>query len=180
MSNAESRVVFDEESDNGMVLSHIPIPEELISRIFVCYMDSKSLLSCQLVCKRWNMIITSYVWRQKATIRTHRHFTSEEPYDWKDYYVMHTKFDKNLVKNHSGADGRSNHWRIQRNGGEGWIIERPPAGAPRLSEDPEFGQKQHCFVTSYGTCEKAQTINLINEGFSAKILDNLRPPIEVQ
>lgn len=181
ISNAETRVEFDEESYNGIVFdNNILIPEELISRIFVYYMDPKSLLNCQLVCKRWNMIINDYVWRQKATIRTHRHFTSEEPYDWMDYFIIITKIEKNLLKNHSGAEGEiERNWRIERNGGDGWIIENSPIGAPCLPEDPEFGNSQHCFVTSWGTCQKLQTINLISNGFTANILDNLQPPIQV-
>lgn len=180
MFDSESRIPFDEESGNGLLFcNNIPIPEELISRIFVSYVDPKGLLNCQLVCKRWNMIITDYVWRQRAAVRTQRQFTLEEPYDWKDYYIINSKFGKNLVKNNSGAEGISRNWLIKRNEGDGWIIEDPPIGAPRLPDDPEFGKNQHCFATSYGPCVKAQTIDLINEGFSANILDNLLPTIEV-
>lgn len=177
-ANVESRVKFNEQSYNGMLFNDIPIPEELISRLFVYYVDPNSLLNCQLVCKQWNMIITDYVWRQKAAISTHHHFVADDPYDWKEYYIVHTKSDKNLVKNHSGAKNRNN-WIIERNGGEGWVIERPPSGTPHLPEEPDFEKGQHCFVTSYDTCEKRQTINLINEGFSDKMLDNLQPTIEV-
>ncbi|XP_031625517.1 F-box only protein 44-like [Contarinia nasturtii] len=176
----EPRVEFSEDSDNGMVFNDIPVPEELISRIFCYYVDAKSLLNCQLVCKRWNMLMTDYVWRKKAIIRTGHHFTLEEPYDWKDYYsIITVNFGKNLLTNHSGAEGIRKGWNNLRNGGDGWKIERSPLGVPPLPEEPDFGNSQYCFVTSYSDCIKEQTIYLSKVGFSANVLDSMQPVIEI-
>ncbi|XP_055326941.1 F-box only protein 6-like isoform X2 [Sitodiplosis mosellana] len=84
----------------------------------------------------------------------------------------------NLVKNHSGEDAFK-HWQITQNRGNRWAIECPPIGAPSLPSEPEFENKQHCFVTSYGECCKNYTVDLIKEGFTANILDHLQPSIKI-
>lgn len=61
----------------------------------------------------------------------------------------------------------------------GWIVECPPIGAPRLPEEPQFETKQNCFVTTYYDCYKEYVIDLIKEGFTGYILDQLQPPIEI-
>jgi len=62
---SSSRVIFDEEGVNGLILCDKYLPNEMLMEIF-CYADYKTLLSCQLVCKRWKMLIeNSKVWRKK-------------------------------------------------------------------------------------------------------------------
>lgn len=181
-TNSESTVnEFDEENNNGFVFFNHFIPVELISHSFAYYIDAKSLLNCQRVCKGWNTIIKDYVWRQKAKISTRHNFTSDNAFDWKEYYIMHVKFGKNLVKNHSGAHGKERNWNSTGNRHFfcAWSVECPPRNAPRLPAAPEFGSSQHCFSIGSYYGQKMQMIDLLKEGFSANILDNMQPTIKV-
>lgn len=260
--NSQSAEESDGLGDNGLMLNDVYLPIELIQRI-MCHADEKTLLCCQLVCKRWNEIILDYVWRKKAEIKTGYKFPSDTVLEWKDFYLICKKnlFGRNLLKNHSGENGFK-HWRSKaddnffshhldvvifhnenendgddnstnsdgdsNNDGEihgdidenidgnieidhgandgpdnenlndnndsenenenfndnddhynGWIVECPPVGVPSLPLEPEFEEKEHCFVTTYYDCYKEQVINLVKEGFSAKILDEMQPAIEV-
>lgn len=60
-----------------------------------------------------------------------------------------------------------------------WIIENPPVRAPLPPTEPEFENKTHCFANTYYECYKEQVIDLIKEGFTADILDEMQPLIEV-
>lgn len=181
MSEAHSS--FTEESidlsDNGLILNEKLIPVELIQRI-LCYVDGSTLLKCQFVCKRWNEIIMDYVWRRKAEIKTGYKIPTKTGLKSKDFYSICTNdlFGRNLVKNHSG-EKRFEHWRINMNRGDRWHIECPPSGAPPLPKEFEFEDEQCCFATSYMECCKQYTIDLIEEGFTANILDHFQPPIVV-
>lgn len=181
--NSQSSVGSDQFGDNGLILSDIYLPIELIQRIF-CFADEKTLLNCQRVCKQWNEIIVGYVWRKKAETKLGCKFSENQLhiFRWQDLYLICAKniFDRNLLRNHSGEEGLQKYWKIMQDGGDGWIIECPPVGCPPLPQEPEFENKQHCFVTSYFDCYKEYVIDLIKEGFSANILDNLQPQIEVK
>lgn len=298
-STEESNDSGESGGDNGLILNEIFIPIELIQPIF-CHVDEKTLLNCQLVCKRWNEIITNYVWRKKAEIKTGHRFSSNTVLEWKDFYLICVKnlFGRNLLKNPSGADGLkywkfvTDHFFVHENEQEflsdnsydsnssdenmnessddnisvssddisdnetvrhsvssiesdaidvvvvvdensdnqnnndsdsdieqeinepfsssssdintnsdndsvgnndiediddfdvyddsahNWIIECPPVGAPLPPTEPEE-DKAHCFVTTYFNCYKEQVIDLFKEGFSANILDQMQPTIEV-
>lgn len=331
MSSEQSMNEFE---DNGLILNNVYVPIELIQRIMY-YVDDKTLLNCQLVCKLWNETVTNYVWRKKAEMQTGRKFSSESVLNWKDFHLICAKnlFGRNLLKNHSGENGLM-HWifleddfellnngyndssddnidgrssseesdsestieidgevtdegdndndnmnesdkfsemsdsesDIDRNivvdvpirgandsddeneslhsdrGNENasvnehlfnfididsenenhsnsdsdtdsdsdsdsdtnsnigndngnsdedflidddhrnymssWIVECPPIGSPSLPLEAEHGYRNHCFVTNYHDCYKEQVINLIKEGFSINILDEMQPPFE--
>lgn len=168
---------IDEEDNNGLILCNkYFIPKELILKIMCYYADEKVLLDCQQVCKCWNILMVDYVWRKKAEIKSGIKFsTSDYNLNWKDYYLIYSKdlFTKNLLKNSSGEKGLQEHWQIIQDGGDGWLIENPPIGVPPLQHT------QHCFVTSYSSCSKTQTIDLIKAGFSENILDNMQPSVEI-
>lgn len=168
-----------ESIDNGLILNDKLLALELIQRI-LCYVDVKTLLNCQLVCKSWNDIIVDYVWRKKAELKIRCKIPIDTVLQTKDFYLLSLKnlFERNLMDNHSG-EKRFEHWHVTQNHGNGWIIECPPVGAPLLPPAPEFGGKQHCFATSFGMCSKHYSIDLIEEGFSSNILDQLQPSIEV-
>ena len=169
----------DELVDNGLMLANKLLAVELVQRI-LCYVDERTLLHCQLVCKCWNEIIKDYVWRKKAEIKTGCKISIDTVLEAKDFYSICTNnlFERNLMENHSGAE-QFKHWQITQNRGHQWIIECPPVGAPSLPPEPVFEDKQHCFVTSFGECCKQYTVDLIGEGFTVNILDNLKPTIEV-
>jgi hypothetical protein len=177
---SENRIIYDETCNNGLIIKDKYIPEELLSAIF-CYVDYKTLLTCQLVCKRWNFLIQSYVWRKKAEITSCHTLPVDENALWTMYYFICAKkpFYKNLIKNDSIDSRFQDNWTIINSGGDGWIVECPPVGTPPLPEDPIFNGKNYCFVTSYNKCSKYQIVNLIEEGFSEYLLDNLQPVIKV-
>lgn len=325
LNSIEESNDFDE--NNGLILNDISVPIELIQRI-MSHTEEKTLLNCQLVCKRWNETITEYVWRKKAEIKTGHRFSTDNILHWKDFYLICAKnlFKRNLLKNHSGEEDFQ-HWTLleddfvvqnnrhysdsydyddssdvdsspnedsdasmnsevniqidDENGSDtnseidndnesidsgnvnnddeqheknnssddsdesngnvnhgdsehdtdnntdnesmldvievdsenesnsntgshdddtdqsdyitdhtgsdydydfdmnGWIVECPPIGVPHLPAQPEFEDKEHCFATTYYNCYKEQEIDLLKEGFSVNILDELRPPFEV-
>lgn len=180
-SGMNTRVMYDEKSDNGLVLGGKYLPEELLAEIF-CYVDYKSLLNCQLVCKLWKILIQTYVWRKKAEISFGRSLLLYKEVPWHVYYLICKKkpFERNLVKNHSGECGRHKYWKILSEGGDCWKVENPPVGVtPLPSNELIFEGKQFCFVTSYRSCTKAQIIDLEVEGLTSYMLDELQPIIVV-
>ncbi|TKR87172.1 hypothetical protein L596_011619 [Steinernema carpocapsae] len=80
-------------------------------------------------------------------------------------------FNKNLIRNHSGNLGFS-EWSCSASE---MSIEHPPY---RSNPHP-FLHIDHCFVTSFFMATKTLTVDLIQEGFDADILDKQRPPIRV-
>ena len=180
-SNEENRVPYDESSNNGLIMGEKFIPEELLSEI-LCLVDHKSLTKCQLVCKCWNVLIQSYIWRKKAERILGHSLPLDDNAPWTMYYFLCDKkpFFKNLIKNHSGHQ-KLNEWLIYNNGGNGWKVETPPIGIQELPDDPVFDKKKKkkCFVTSFNKCWKYQVIDLIAEGFTEYLLDNLKPTIKV-
>ncbi|XP_034934476.1 F-box only protein 6-like [Chelonus insularis] len=179
-ATSSTRVAYDENGNNGFVLCDKYIPEELLAEL-LCYVDYKSLLNCQIVCKRWKVLIQEYVWRKKAEMIFGQSLQCIKDMPWPVYYVICKKnpFDKNLVKNHSGQNGLKKDWQIVSQGGDHWKVENPPNGVPPLPDDPVFEGHQSCFVTSYFTCTKRQIINLVEEGLSPYLLDTFQPPIVV-
>lgn len=175
----EPRVKFDTNGDNGLNIVNKYIPEELLSDILL-YADHTTLLNCQLVCKRWKVLIQSYVWRKKAEMILKRPMPLDMP--WSVFYAICKKkpFERNLLKNHSGKDGVEKNWRVLSQGGDHWRVECPPLGVPLLPvTEPVFEGKQNCFATSYYSCSKEQTVDLLAEGLTSRILDFLQPPIVV-
>lgn len=173
---------FDEDlSRNGLIFADRYLPKELLTSL-LCYVDYKSLLNCQLVCKQWNILIQDYVWRKVTEQSVHRPLSFGKDVPWPVYYLIcHKKpFERNLVKNHSGAQGLRQHWQILSDGGDKWTVENPPAGIPPLpSNEPTLEGKQFCFATSYYKCTKIQIIDLETEGLAPHILDVIQPPITV-
>ncbi|XP_012537350.1 F-box only protein 6 [Monomorium pharaonis] len=173
------RVMFDEVSDNGLVLCDKYLPVEVLIEIF-CRADCNTLVNCQLVCKRWKMMM-NYVWHKKAEQALGKPLPWDEKMPWSVLYLACTKrpYERNLLKNHSGAE-QMNHWNIKYNGGHRWMVEEPPAGTPELPHtEPMFKEQQTCFVTSFEHCSKLQKINLTNEGIHPYILDTYQPPIVI-
>jgi len=173
------RTIFNEKSDNGLLICGNHIPPELLTEIFCC-VDPKSLLNCQLVCKRWKILIQSYVWRKKAEMTVDKLLLRHIEIPWQAFYHICKKkpFERNLLKNHSGQNGKK-YWQILFEGGDRWVVEKPPIGVPELPSAPVFEGLQTCFATSYKNCTKTQIIDLITEGFHPYLLDVVQPPIMV-
>lgn len=65
------------------------------------------------------------------------------------------------------------------NGGDEWAIEDPPNGADAVPQSEEFDNLTSCFATSYYSCSKEQTVDLLSEGLNGSMMDEFQPPIEV-
>lgn len=157
------------------------LPDELICDLMCFYLDEKALNECQQVCKRWNLLLKEYVWRRKAELCLQRKCPHSDLLTWREYRAifMYDLFDRNLVQNHSGENGLEANWEEWIHGGHSWNIECPPVGAPSLPIETGFNEDR-CFVTSYDTCSKCYTVDLIGNHFMPAILDDLQPPIEVR
>lgn len=186
-SHANNRVLYDEDAQNGLIIGDLYIPVELLENILF-FVDHKTMLYCQLVCKSWHELIITYIWRKKAEQILHFPLPVDETMHWILYYNLCAKkpFEKNLIKNHSGKEGTKNWQLIHPDSqqrmfalDENWKVECPPTGAPPLPDNAVFEGDSHCFVTTYFNCSKAQDIDLVHEGFTSYVLDNIQPPIEV-
>ncbi|XP_024887232.1 F-box only protein 6-like isoform X1 [Temnothorax curvispinosus] len=185
---SSSRVMFDEEDNNGLVLCDKYLPAEVLIEIF-CHADCKTLLRCQLVCKRWKMLI-NHVWHKKTERTLGKPFLWDDKMPWTVYYLACTKkpYERNLVKNHSGAESlrhwdttvpwdRTYGWLVTESP---WMVAEPPVGMPQLPQtEPLFKDRQICFTTTHKNCKKVQVIILRDEGIHSYILDTYQPPIEV-
>ncbi|XP_011876833.1 PREDICTED: F-box only protein 27-like [Vollenhovia emeryi] len=176
-----SRVTFDEEGDNGLVLCDRYLPVEVLIEI-LCRADCKTLLSCQLVCKRWKMLMR-HVWHKKTERTLARPFPWSDDMSWSVFYLACAKkpYERNLLRNHSGADSLR-HWKclLREGHANDWVVEEPPVGVPELPPaEPLFKDRQICFATSFAWCNKAQTVVLAKEGVHPYILDTYQPPIVV-
>ncbi|XP_071564872.1 F-box only protein 27 isoform X2 [Temnothorax nylanderi] len=176
---SSSRVMFDEEDNNGLVLCDKYLPVEMLIEIF-CHADCKTLLRCQLVCRRWKLLM-NHVWHKKTERTLGKPFPWNDKMPWTVYYLACTKkpYERNLVKNPSGAEDFK-HW----DDGYDWTVEEPPDDMPELPQtEPLFKDRQICFVTSLlrdlEHIPQVQVIILEDEGIHSHILDTYQPPIEV-
>ncbi|XP_014226462.1 F-box only protein 6-like [Trichogramma pretiosum] len=170
-----------ENGENGLVFNfeHY-IPQELVSDIFT-YLDIESLVACQQVCRTWKSLIQSYVWRKKAEQKLRQALPHDEEASWIMYYKIckQRPLKRNLIKNPCGNNG-FRHWKILSNGGDRWTTESPPTGIPPLPTDLNVLTEDSCFVTSYGPCWASQEIDLIKEGCTEYLLDNIQPVIKIR
>ncbi|RZC35566.1 F-box only protein 6 [Asbolus verrucosus] len=165
---------FIEDTNNGLYFNNVYFPEEVLVMI-LGYVDPKEILKASLVCKKWCNIIKSDSFWFALYSRVYGEKPKKLP--WYVYYCLFSSnyFDQNLIKNGNGQD-KYEHWRIIRNGGDGFAIEDPPAGADPLPLDtPEFDGKTSCFATSYGECDKFQEISLENNPLMQLILNKFKP-----
>ena len=170
----------DVDINNGFILNGQRIPTELIAKI-LSYVDHKSLRNSQFVCKRWWILMESYVWKKKAEMIMGCSLQTIKDAPWSVFYTICSKkpFNRNLVKNHSGEYGVDKYWEIL--GQRGWKVENPPVGVPALPDtEPIFQGKPYCFATTYYDCSKQQTIELAAEGLNSVLLDKFQPPIVVK
>lgn len=94
------------------------LPDEMIVYV-LSFIDANKLLDCRLVCKRWQELLDSYVFQEKASrqnkyVNNGRGYVSFSEIDsnnvrklelpWYVFYVIckYDPFNRNLVKNHCG------------------------------------------------------------------------------
>ncbi|XP_050457843.1 F-box only protein 2-like [Cataglyphis hispanica] len=198
-TDADSSCMISDVDCNGLRICKRDISIELLTKIF-CYLDRRTLLNCQLVCKQWKMVIQNYVWWKKAGLLLNKLFSRREELPWQVFYLIYkTKppFErKNLLKNHSG-EKFFQYWTFlyYRNKTlpySCWVIENPPCSVPELPlTEPVFEGNQYCFANFRdinihsefqgpdSICKKIQLIDVISEGFDPYILDVLQPPIMI-
>jgi hypothetical protein len=68
---------------------------------------------------------------------------------------------------------------ILRSGGNRWAVEDPSDGAVWVPRRKEFNNLTTCFATSCYPCSKEQIVDLLLEGVNSKMMDEIRPIIEV-
>lgn len=164
----------------AMDLSKNPLPETVLVHI-LSFVDPRDLLlRCSLVCQTWKRLIDSQtLWRTKCE-RTGFYSTDllpSPPDDFKKYYFQNP-YNRNLIKNPCALE-RFSHWIVGQNGGDHFRIEDKPCGSHPLEKFTDVKGQYKCWVTSYGWCEKHQVIDLISEGCSPQVLDEIRPEIQV-
>ncbi|OXU29489.1 hypothetical protein TSAR_012947 [Trichomalopsis sarcophagae] len=166
---------------NGFVIQGHYIPYELLSKIF-CFLNPKELIVCHLVCKKWNELIKEYVWRKKAEIISGQSFYFKEEINWLSYYLLCEKkpFNRNLLLSDK-VDMKCHqaHRTIEFD-----INENPPCfNITSFPEDLVVDGKIWCTIspeyTKYLPSEREYHIDLLKEGFTENILDDVQPIIKV-
>ncbi|KAF7993029.1 hypothetical protein HCN44_005810 [Aphidius gifuensis] len=181
MGQSWSHIDNNQIDNNGLLMSDKYIPEEVISQILIQYVDYKSLVNCQVVCKHWNNLIQDYIWRRKSELIVGQSLCLITDMSWIVYYqICHKKpFNRNLIKNYSGKDNLDD-WLFICQGREGWTVEKPPiSGVLEIPKEAQFDDKQCCFVTASHNSVKRQVIHLDNTGLSSEFFDNYHPLIEI-
>lgn len=172
----EEYAELNPEFENGLFLSNIHFPEEILLHI-LSYLEPKTLLTYTLVCKRWNLLIKSFTFW--SIIYKRRYNRKPKKFPW---YILYCRlstdyFDTNLLQNGNGQDS-FNNWEIKENGGDKFVVEDPPDGADALNVDqPEFNNKASCFATSYSNCRKIQNVKFGQSNLFRYILSNYKPHI---
>lgn len=169
------------ENINGLILESYYIPEELLIQI-LSYIDYKQLILCHLVCKQWNNVIKKNIWRKKAEKCCGQVFTIDK-IPWNSYYsICHKKpFNRNFLT--------SKHLKVSNDSEDNFkIIEinaadnNPSIDISPLPRDLLFKDSISCIniVQNSIVSERRKcVIDLIKEGFTDHILDNIQPTIEV-
>jgi hypothetical protein len=167
---------------NGLIFSDIYITEELLARILSYVPDLDVVRICRLVCSNWrDLIDNNEVWILKCRSRSRKVpnqvLRCLQPLP-RNFYREVIFFDpyttRNLIRNPNGEEGTA-FWSIQE-GGNGWVVESPPAGSDSLLDIPEVTSNS-CFATSYSVCSKFQIVNFAHLKISQRALDTIRPLI---
>jgi F-box protein 6 len=162
------------------------LPYEILVHVFTFVDCRTQVFSCRFVCKLWRDIVQNESLRKRAIMINKN--ISNSPYSrlpWFAYYACEMEaFHTNLLKNTYGKD-KFSHWTITENGGNRWVIELPFQGCSSLPDEallenkiPET-EEVGCFATSYAMCKKHQLIKLKDHKVSSKLLDEVKPTIEI-
>jgi len=103
---SDSMAGEDIDPNNGLILSGIYLPEEVLSLV-LSNLDPKSIIKCRRVCKRWKDIADGPVWHDKALKEVpgvNRAFLRHHKLSWLDFYWICLKkpFHKNCIVNPCG------------------------------------------------------------------------------
>lgn len=166
----------DDILDNGLCLSEVYLPEEIIIHI-LSFVSVKDIWKLRLVCKKWyNLTKTHSLW---STIFRRLNKTPR-PLPWYVSYkcLDNSCFDKNLLRNNCGKK-KFSHWMILEDGGNRMKVEDSPVGSDPIPNNiPDFEGAKSCFVTSFSSCSKMQRIEL-NGNLTKYIVKKFKPHIYV-
>ena len=163
------------ENSNGLpVNEELCFPEEVLAEMFL-HFDNKTLLSCHLVCKQWDVLIKDYVWRKKAEYVTRQEWPVDKEIPWTYYYYLcdNRPFGKNLT-NYKEAVLNENPYVTIFEFQKGDDI--PVSIIPFPNDDTFQGT---CVITRERTYDNHFAIDLLKEGFTEHILDKLQPIVTV-
>lgn len=157
----------------------LELPEQLVEYVLSFVSTDDLVKSCRLVCVQFQRIVDrNGFWKIKCErdgkVIPSFHLDSLPANYYRAIYVSNP-YGRNLLRNgHGDEKDMFAHWQVTQNHGDGWRVEKTPAGA-----DPLPLANQSCFATSYGVCSKEQVISLVKEGVVPEVLDIFKPAIEV-
>uniref|UniRef100_T1JA99 F-box domain-containing protein n=1 Tax=Strigamia maritima TaxID=126957 RepID=T1JA99_STRMM len=170
---------------NGLTLGDHQLSPEIICTVLSYVPVDNLILNCRLVCKNWKYLIDDQtIWRLKCDqnkIALPRSLLVHgTPLHFYRTMCIKNPYGRNFIKNPCGEEGMR-YWHY-RNGGNGWVIEKPPVGADDFNQVEELcvAGIQSCFASSYQSCTKYQTIDLISEGCHDFVLDQVQPEIKIE
>ncbi|XP_044744864.1 F-box only protein 6-like [Coccinella septempunctata] len=167
----------DDDLENGLYLSNIYLPEEIIIHI-LSFVSIRDILKLRLVCKKWyNLLKTHSLW---STIFLRIGRKSPRQLPWYVCYkcLDNSILDKNLLKNNCGQE-KFKHWIILEDGGHRMKVEETPIGSDPIPNDiPDFNGAKSCFVTSFTSGTKVQMIQ-IQGNLSKYIIKKFKPHIYI-
>ncbi|KAL1021018.1 hypothetical protein UPYG_G00007650 [Umbra pygmaea] len=162
--------IYNSDSNSTDLLTMLPL--EVFEEVFLNVPPQQVVCVCRLVSQEWKEVVDSdSLWRKRCRREGYllRDATTP-PKDWRLFYFM-CKNRHNLLKNPI-ADDKFNGWDLIENGGDKWGIGSVRVPLPDNTV-------QHCFVTSYGPCNKCQLIHLEKEGYSPAFMDDVQPDIVI-
>lgn len=185
----ENSTIQEVPEGNGFIFFDRELPPEMFEEIFQNVPAVDLIRSLPRVCRYWYQLLTDRMfWFRKLKREgfkvseiTERRL-AEEMDDGKVLRILQgitggfLPFNSNLIRNPSGED-EFQHWRV-KHGGNDLIVECPPVGSDSIPEEAGL-PTQHCFVSSYVSCYRSQTITLKGLGIEPWMLDILRPEIKV-
>uniref|UniRef100_A0A147A646 F-box only protein 6 n=1 Tax=Fundulus heteroclitus TaxID=8078 RepID=A0A147A646_FUNHE len=159
-------------STSGWDSAELHIPLDILEEIFLNLPAHLVVCVCRLVCRQWKDVADSdSFWRERCRREGyHARESTKGPSNWRLFYFM-CKKRRNLIKNPRGEE-EFHGWRIIRNGGDGWRVEKPMAPHPNTDVQTNF-------VTSFSMCTKSQLIDLEKEGYSQAFMDEFQPHIRI-
>lgn len=164
-------------TNSDIYINNRIIPPQILSEILIRINCPKTIgYICPLVCKRWyEVLLSSGFWinyMKYWSLNMPPNRIRNEEYINIKKIALKQPYGRNLINNPSGEHG-FNGWNIRANGGDGFLIEKPPFGCTP-NEDIQIA-----FVTSFYWCKKYYVVDLWNEGIEGIILDKYHPTIIV-
>ncbi|XP_046371632.2 F-box only protein 6-like [Haliotis rufescens] len=158
------------------------IPDDLIIEILIQVPARDIVKNCVRVCHQLRDIIASpTLWKRKCELGGKYIPRFVKPEDFKKIFFFNP-YTRNLIKNPCAQEGLQ-HWKVMQNGGSRFKVQTESHGSQDVAltnmNQEWSGPIIKKWATSYGACEKVQTIDLWDEGVVAEVLDQIKPPIYI-